>query len=91
MNFKSNAYFCKVSKIRWNNHELHEYCFKFLFDKFKEHYLPEIFPGLNRNNSIYEPCLGEFLALLFWFTDVDSCWSMKLHEVGDVSSAEDFW
>lgn len=47
----------EVSKIQWNNHELHEYCFKFLFDKFKDHYLPEIFPGLNRSNSIYEPCL----------------------------------
>ena len=37
--------------------ELHEYSFTFLFDKFKDFYLGEIFPDFKKI-SIYEPDLG---------------------------------
>ena len=48
---------CQVHKIRWTSTELHEYCFNFVFNKFKEFYLQEIFPDLKKIN-IYEPDLG---------------------------------
>jgi len=47
-----------VNKIEWNNSELHEYGFNFLFDKFKEYYLVEIFTDFKKLN-IYEPDLGK--------------------------------
>ena len=47
----------QVHKIEWRNTELHEYGFNFLFDKFKDFYLREIFPDFKTIN-IYEPDLG---------------------------------
>ena len=44
--------------MEWSNSELHEYnSFNFLFDKFKDFYLREIFPDFKKIN-IYEPDLG---------------------------------
>ena len=48
----------QVHKVEWSNSELHEYnSFNFLFDKFKDFYLREIFPDFKKIN-IYEPDLG---------------------------------
>ena len=56
-----------MNKIEWNNRELQEYGFKFLFDKFKQYYLHEIFTDL-KQTSIYEPCLG--LCLFYFCSDI---------------------
>jgi len=52
---------CQVHKIQWVNPELHRYGFNFLFDKFKQFYLQEIFLDFKHIN-IYEPDLGNDVA-----------------------------
>ncbi|ELU01115.1 hypothetical protein CAPTEDRAFT_167900, partial [Capitella teleta] len=46
----------EVNKIEWPNHKMPEFSFNFLFNKFKEFYLGNIFPDL-RETNIYSPCL----------------------------------
>ena len=47
----------QVQKVEWTSPELHKYGFNFLFDKFKEFYLQEIFPDFQKID-IYKPDLG---------------------------------
>ena len=45
--------------MEWNNKEMHEYSFNFLFNKFKKYYLHVIFPNFSTDTSIYDPKLGK--------------------------------
>ena len=47
----------QVHKVEWTSPELHKYGFSFLFDKFKDFYLEEIFPKFKKIN-IYVSDLG---------------------------------
>ncbi|XP_064464069.1 ral GTPase-activating protein subunit alpha-1-like isoform X3 [Ornithodoros turicata] len=50
----------QVIKVQWREKQEanHRRCFEFLFEKFKRHYLPHIFPDFCYTNSIYKPNLG---------------------------------
>jgi len=65
----------QVHKVEWSNPELREYCFNFLFDKFKNFYLQEIFPDFKKLD-IYEPDLGNVAHLFtypFFILSTSSC------------------
>ncbi|XP_077522746.1 ral GTPase-activating protein subunit alpha-1 isoform X4 [Amblyomma americanum] len=49
----------QVTKIQWAEalDENHHRCFEFLFEKFKKHFLPHIFPDFCYTNSLYKPNL----------------------------------
>lgn len=53
----------EVNKVEWVDSDRHHFSFSFLFDKFKEYYLMNIFPEFNTTMSIYSPCLGTFFAM----------------------------
>lgn len=49
----------QVTKIQWAEYqdENHHRCFEFLFEKFKKHFLPHVFPDFCYSNSLYRPNL----------------------------------
>ncbi|KAK6182371.1 hypothetical protein SNE40_010078 [Patella caerulea] len=47
----------EVVKIEWMNKEMKESSFIFLFNKFKQFYLPWLLPNIQRDRDIYEPVL----------------------------------
>ncbi|KAL1416576.1 hypothetical protein MTO96_027798 [Rhipicephalus appendiculatus] len=49
----------QATKIQWSEaqDDNHHRCFEFLFEKFKKHFLPHIFPDFCYSNSIYKPNL----------------------------------
>lgn len=53
----------QATKIQWSEaqDDNHHRCFEFLFEKFKKHFLPHIFPDFCYSNSIYKPNLGEII------------------------------
>ena len=54
-----NLMVSEVTKVEWGERERREFSFSFLFNKFKEHYLLNIFPHFSKDTNIYEPCLGK--------------------------------
>jgi len=51
--------------LRWKDEEkMAKQCFNFLWNLFKEKYLPHAFADFDHSTSIYSPCLGNFLWLL---------------------------
>ena len=52
-------FYLQTNKVEWNNKEMHEYSFNFLFNKFKKYYLHVIFPDFSTETSIYDPKLGK--------------------------------
>jgi len=50
--------------VEWTSPELHKYGFNFLFDKFKDFYLQEIFPDFKKID-IYKPDLGILVIGLY--------------------------
>ena len=53
-------FYLQTNKVEWNNKEMHEYSFNFLFNKFKKYYLHVIFPNFSTDTSIYDPKLGKW-------------------------------
>ena len=49
----------KVVKIEWENKEMRETCFMFLFNKMKNSYLTWLLPNFDKHRTIYEPLLGK--------------------------------
>ncbi|XP_075723162.1 ral GTPase-activating protein subunit alpha-1 isoform X3 [Rhipicephalus microplus] len=49
----------QATKVQWSEaqDDHHHRCFEFLFEKFKKHFLPHIFPDFCYSNSIYKPNL----------------------------------
>ncbi|RZF33885.1 hypothetical protein LSTR_LSTR009909 [Laodelphax striatellus] len=48
----------QVSRVEWRDKFFRQQrCFKFLFDRFKEYYLPHIFPSFSTVTSLYKPVL----------------------------------
>ncbi|XP_039283019.1 ral GTPase-activating protein subunit alpha-1 [Nilaparvata lugens] len=48
----------QVSRVEWRDKFFRQQrCFKFLFDRFKEYYLPHIFPSFSTITSLYKPVL----------------------------------
>ncbi|XP_077536712.1 ral GTPase-activating protein subunit alpha-2 isoform X3 [Haemaphysalis longicornis] len=49
----------QVTKIQWAEcqDDNHHRCFEFLFEKFKKHFLPHVFPDFCYTNSLYKPNL----------------------------------
>lgn len=49
----------QVTKIQWAEYQddKHHRCFEFLFEKFKKHFLPHVFPDFCYTNSLYRPNL----------------------------------
>jgi len=52
----------QVHKVEWTSAELLKYGFNFLFDKFKDFYLQEIFPEFKKID-IYTSDLGILISL----------------------------
>ncbi|EEC20474.1 tuberin, putative, partial [Ixodes scapularis] len=53
----------QVTKVQWGDSQewRQQRCFEFLFENFKKHFLPHIFPDFCFTNSIYKPNLGRCL------------------------------
>ena len=49
----------QVNKVEWENSVKHSQSFNFLFNKFKEYYLLNIFPDFKKDATIFFPDLGE--------------------------------
>ncbi|GFS68356.1 hypothetical protein NPIL_633392 [Nephila pilipes] len=49
----------QICKVEWKEKSEARYlkCFQFLFEKFKKHYLPHIFPGFSCTTSLFSPIL----------------------------------
>jgi len=49
----------QVTKIEWRDRLCKQHkCFMFLFERFKQYYLPHIFPQFSFATSLYKPVLG---------------------------------
>lgn len=54
--------FCvlQVSRIEWKDKQYKQHrCFTFLFDRFRQYYLPTIFPEFSSKTSLFKPHLGK--------------------------------
>ena len=49
----------QLTRIEWKDKASHVRCFNFLFDNFKQFYLPHIFPDFNWHTNLYKPALSE--------------------------------
>lgn len=48
----------QVSRIEWRDKFYKQHrCFNFLFERFKEYYLPHIFPNFSKNTNLFKPYL----------------------------------
>ncbi|XP_037086533.1 ral GTPase-activating protein subunit alpha-1-like [Pollicipes pollicipes] len=47
----------QLTRIEWKDKAYHVRCFNFLFDNFKQFYLPHIFPDFNWHTNLYRPTL----------------------------------
>ncbi|XP_043246445.1 ral GTPase-activating protein subunit alpha-1-like [Amphibalanus amphitrite] len=48
----------QLTRIEWKDKANHVRCFNFLFDNFKQFYLPHIFPDFNWHTNLYKPALS---------------------------------
>jgi hypothetical protein len=60
LKFQRLLYFVlQVTKIEWRDRLCKQHkCFVFLFERFKQYYLPHIFPQFSFATSLYRPVLG---------------------------------
>lgn len=53
------VFFLQVTKIEWRDRLCKQHkCFVFMFERFKQYYLPHIFPQFSFATSLYRPVLG---------------------------------
>lgn len=54
----------QVPRIEWRDKTYKQYrSFMFLFERFKQYYLPHIFPTFCQATSLYKPNLGKIILL----------------------------
>jgi len=52
----------QVPRIMWKNlKNCQRRCFNYLFERFKQYYLPVIFPNYSLTTNIYKPTTGQLI------------------------------